>query len=372
METYIQVTLFVLLLLCFIVQLYFLIAKQNTLATYKYDDALPNVNVPISVIIAARSESKNLQQNLASILTQDYPDFEVVVVNDCSSDDSDLVLQDMQRLYPRLKVVTITEHPSFKTGKKFALTLGIKAAKNEHLLFTDADCSSASPHWITRMAAHFTGQIQIVLGYSPYYATKNFLNAFIRFETIKTAVNYLSAALSGDAYMGIGRNLAYTKTLFFGAKGFAAHMHVIAGDDDLFVNQNTTAANTAVEIHPDSFVFTETKTTFGSYYRQKKRHMGVGKLYKNHQRRFLSMDAVSGFLFYALLIVCLVFSFDPLPALGLLVFRLIAQVIVYRRTFKKLNAQSMLWYLPFLDFIYYLYLNVFGLIGTFVKTTKWK
>jgi hypothetical protein len=156
--------------------------------------------------------------------------------------------------------------------------------------------------------------------------------------------------------MGIGRNLAYTKTLFFGAKGFAAHMHVIAGDDDLFVNQNTTAANTAVEIHPDSFVFTETKTTFGSYYRQKKRHMGVGKLYKNHQRRFLSMDAVSGFLFYALLIVCLVFSFDPLPALGLLVFRLIAQVIVYRRTFKKLNAQSMLWYLPFLDFIYYLYL----------------
>src|SRR6202012_605330 len=101
---------------------------------------------------------------------------------------------------------------------------------------------------------------QIVLGYSPYNRTGNILNPIIRFETIKTAINYLSSALTGDAYMGVGRNLAYTKTLFFGAKGFAAHMHVLSGDDDLFVNQNSTPENTAVEISPESFMFSDAKT----------------------------------------------------------------------------------------------------------------
>lgn len=254
----------------------------------------------------------------------------------------------------------------------FALTLGIKAAKNEHLLFTDADCQPASQNWVTRMAAHFTGNVQIVLGYSPYYKTGNFLNALIRFETLKTAINYLSAALNGDTYMGIGRNLAYTKTLFFANKGFAAHMHVISGDDDLFVNQNATSTNATIEIHPDTFVFTSAKTSLGGLYRQKKRHMGVGKLYKNEHRRMLSFDALSGFVFYGLFIWCLAFYFEPLLALGLFVFRWIIQIIIYRKIFRKLNATSQLWYLPFLDFVYYIYINVFGLIGTFVKTTQWK
>lgn len=335
-------------------------------------EQLPEVLIPVSVIISARNEAKNLAENLPLILQQNYPDFEVIVINDCSYDSSDMILQDMQREYPHLKVVTITEHDRFKTGKKFALTLGIKAAKNEYLLFTDADCKPASVNWITRMAANFSTGAQIVLGYSPYYKTNNFLNPFVRFETIKTAINYLSATLNGNPYMGIGRNLAYTKKLFFSNKGFASHMHVISGDDDLFVNQHATADNTIIEIHPETFIYTSAKTTLTSWYRQKKRHMGVGKLYKNKHRRMLSFDAMSGFIFYILLILCLVFKYEPLLALGLFAFRLILQLIIYSKIFKKLNGKDLIWYLPFFDLIYYMYLNVFGLIGTFLKTTQWK
>jgi biofilm PGA synthesis N-glycosyltransferase PgaC len=335
-------------------------------------DELPDIKIPVSVVISARSESKNLAENLPYILQQDYPDFEVIVVNDCSYDESEDVLKEMQKQYLRLKVVTITEHDRFKTGKKFALTLGIKAAKNEHLLFTDADCKPASEHWIAHMASRFTGNTQIVLGYSPCYKKGGFLNAMIRFETLRVAINYLSAALNGDPYMGIGRNLAYTKTLFFANKGFASHMHILSGDDDLFVNQNATSTNTDIEIHPDSFMYTEAKSSFGTLYRQKKRHMGVGKIYKNSHRRMLSIEILSGFFFYALFICCLAFYFEPLFAFGLFVFRWIVQILVFRKTFKKLNAKSQIWFLPFLDFVYYIYIIFFGLIGTFVKTTQWK
>ena len=360
-------------MICFIAQLYFLIANHKSLSNYSSPEELPVVKLPISIIISARNEAQNLRENLPSILNQKYKNFEVVVVNDCSSDSSDLVLEEFKHQYPNLKIVTITEHVRFKTGKKFALTLGIKAAKHEHLLFTDADCKPASENWITRMAANFTGDTQIVLGYSPYYKTSNFLNTLIRFETLKTGINYFSAALNGDAYMGIGRNLAYTKTLFFGAKGFAAHMHVLSGDDDLFVNQNATANNTVIEINPETFVFTSAKTTVASLYRQKKRHMGVGKLYKNRHRKILSIDAVTGFLFYATLIGGLCYRFESFfVALGLFLLRLIIQVFIYHKTFKKLGEARLLWYLPLLDFVYYLYLNIFGLIGTFIKTRQWK
>lgn len=372
METYIHYALFVLLQLCFLTQLYFLVARQSKLNRYKTADVLPDVIIPVSVIISARNESANLRENLPSILEQNYSDFEVVVINDCSYDDSSDVLDELKTRYEHLKVVTITEHDRFKTGKKFALTLGIKAAKNEYLLFTDADCTPATEHWISYMAANFTRADQIVLGYSPYKKTRNFLNSFIRFETIKTAINYLSSAAIGDAYMGIGRNMAYTKTLFFGAKGFAAHMHVLSGDDDLFVNQNATPANTAIEINPDAFVYTDAKTSLKALFRQKKRHFGVGKLYKARHRRMLSIDALSGFLFYILLTISLVFNFEPLLALGLFMFRLIFQLIIYRKLFKRLDGRDLLWYLPFFDAIYYIYLNTFGLIGTFIKTTQWK
>ena len=372
LETYIQQGLFILFQFCFIVQLYFLVSNQSKLLAYEVADEVPEGSIPISVIISARNEAYNLTANLPLILEQNYPDFEVVVVNDCSYDRSEDILKDFASQYANLKIVTITEHDRFKTGKKFALTLGIKAAKNEHLLFTDADCAPAGTNWIAYMAAGFAAPAQIVLGYSPYKKTSNFLNPFIRFETVKTAINYLSAALTGDAYMGVGRNLAYTKTLFFGAKGFAAHMHVLSGDDDLFVNQNATPDNTIIEIHPEAFMYTDAKTSIKGWFRQKRRHSSVGKLYKAEHRKALGLDAVSGFLFYILLTLCLVFNFEPLLALGLFMFRLIIQLIIYSKLFKRLHGRDLLWYLPVFDMIYYLYLNIFGLIGTFIKTSQWK
>ncbi|WP_345951008.1 glycosyltransferase [Mucilaginibacter sp. PAMB04274] len=373
MEQYIPEVLFYLFLFCFVVQMGFLLIQQCRLAVYRLPEQdLSAVQLPVSVIISARNEAQNLVKYLPAILGQQYPTFEVVVVNDCSVDDSHHILLNMSENYPHLKMVTVTEHPRFKTGKKFALTMGIKAATYEHLLFTDADCQPASVNWIAHMAANFTGATEIVLGYSPYVKAGGFINAFTRFETLKTGINYFSAALGRNAYMGIGRNLAYTKSLFFRTKGFASHLHILAGDDDLFVNRNATPDNTAVELHADSFVYTDAKETLQAYYRQKKRHMGVGGLYKNKHRRMLSLDAMAGFLFYVTLCLCLHYHMQPMVIAVAYFVRLITQVIIYKKSANKLTGKDLIWFLPFFDLLYYLYLNVFGLIGTFIKTTQWK
>ena len=359
--------------ICFIIQLYYTLVIHQRLAAYKVRETPPEgIQLPVSVIICARNEYNNLKENLPIILQQDYPDFEVVLVNDCSNDESDLLLRELSSQYPHLKVVTIAEHKRFKHGKKFAVTLGIKASKNENLLFTDADCRPAGNTWISRMQSNFRKDTEIVLGYSPYQKVSGFVNMLIRFETFFTAINYLSFALSGRPYMGVGRNMAYKKSLFFKGKGFASHMHVLSGDDDLFVNQNATKKNTAIEIHPEAQVWSEPKKTLGAYFTQKIRHQGAGKLYRKEHKRMLTLQAVSAMLFYITLIALIFMQAQWWFLLALYLFRLASQFFVYYPVLKKLNYADLIWWLPAFDFIYYFYMLTLGIVILFKKNIEWK
>ncbi|MFM7217999.1 MAG: glycosyltransferase [Bacteroidota bacterium] len=256
----------------------------------------PKRDTPISVIVCARNESKNLQKNLPLLLDQDHPDYELIVVNDCSWDDTEEFLKEFAPAHPRLKVVTIQEQERYSHGKKFAITLGIKAAKNERMLFTDADCWPTGRSWISSMSASFNDQTEIVLGYGGYEKTSGLLNRLIRFDTASIAMQYFSFAIKGNAYMGVGRNLAYRKTLFFRNKGFARHNHLASGDDDLLVNETATTSNVAVNVSPDAFTRSTPKGTWGGWFSQKKRHMTTSRLYRAGHRFQLSLIALSNWL----------------------------------------------------------------------------
>lgn len=373
MIDYLYIVVFVLLQIAFWFQIYYITVVYSRLARYKIsDNEMPGMVHPVSVVICARNEEKNLEKNLPLILQQDYPDFEVVVVNDCSVDDSHMILRGFASIYQHLKVVTLNEHERFKHGKKFALTLGIKAAKNEHLLFTDADCVPVSRQWIHKMQRNFTGTKEIILGFSPYVSGKGLLNKIIQYETFLTAISYFSYALLGNAYMGVGRNLAYTKSLFFRVKGFASHMHILSGDDDLFVNQNATLTNVAIELHPESHMLSAPKTSFSSYLTQKIRHFGAGKAYKSGHKRMLSIQNGSAILFYLTLAALIVLDAQWWMLLTFYLLRLIIQGIVFYPVLKKFNSKDLIWWIPLLDLIFYFYILVLTIISLFRKKVKWK
>lgn len=369
---YFEVIFTIALLISLLLQLYYLFGIHRSLAVFKGYEEHTELLEPISVVICARNEIENLKLNLVPILELDYPDFEVVVVNDCSNDGSDWYLRDLSVQYKHLKVVTINDHPRFKHGKKFAVTLGIKAAKNENIIFTDADCKPASPQWLKRMQRNFTDQTEIVLGYSPYELKGSLLNRFIRFETFLTALNYFSYALNGSPYMGVGRNMAYKKSLFFRGKGFASHMHILSGDDDLFVNQNANAKNTRIEIDFDSFVWSTPKSSISSYFAQKFRHQSAGKEYKKQHKVMLTTQALSGILFYTFLFTLMIFKANWIIIVSIYLIRLIAQLLVYINVLKKLKYIDLVWWLPVLDFIYYFYTVVLNFIALFRKKVEWK
>lgn len=357
-----------------LIQLYYIIIVYGKLSFYKVKSHQPADKAPpLSVIICARNEEENLKAFLPLILEQDYPDFEVIVVNDYSSDETKWVLQDFEINYDHLKIVEIKEHIQLKHNKKFAVTLGIKAASHAHLIFTDADCQPNSKRWLMEMAGAFNTESDIVLGYSPYFKKKGFLNKLIRFETTHTAMSYLSYALKKNAYMGVGRNMAYKKSLFFKSKGFTSHMHIKSGDDDLFVNQNATPTNVNIAIDPDAHMYSVPKDSWKSYYKQKARHAGASVLYKKKHQRMLGIQLITAALFYlTLLVSAVLFPTMWYYMVGAYFMRLVVQILVFRPIYKKLVVPDLIWWLPLLDLYYYFYICTNGLFNRKKPQRTWK
>ncbi|MBU2939320.1 glycosyltransferase [Lacinutrix sp. C3R15] len=330
-------------------------------------------HIGVSVIICAKNEAENLKKFLPYILNQEYPEFEIVLINDNSHDETLSIMEDFAANNNNIKIVNIVPTEAFFGNKKYALTLGIKASKNDYLLFTDADCIPNSKYWIKEITSHFNTSKSIVLGYGAYAKTnKSFLNKLIRFETLLTALQYFSFAKSGIPFMGVGRNLAYKKEEFFKANGFINHIKVRSGDDDLFINQIATNKNTSICFTKDSFTISNPKTTFKDWILQKRRHVSTAKYYKPLHKSLLALFYISQFLFWTLALILLITTFAWQVVLPLFILRILVFYIVFGKTSKKLEERDLLFFLPFLEiFLIAMQLTIF-ITNLIAKPKYWK
>jgi glycosyltransferase involved in cell wall biosynthesis len=330
-------------------------------------------NIPISVIVCAKNEEENVVKYIPLLAEQNYPDFEIVLIDDASSDSTLDIFEEFEKTYPNIRLVKVKNNEAFWGNKKYALTLGIKAAKKEYLLFTDADCYPTSNEWITAMSAQFSREKTIVLGYSGYgKIERSFLNKLIRFETLLTAVQYLSWAKAGNPYMGVGRNLAYKKEEFFNVNGFIDHIQIRSGDDDLFINQAADSDNTTISYSPESFTYSEPKTTFKDWFIQKRRHVATAKHYKTFDKAQLALFFSSQLLFLTLPIVLLSFQFQWILVLSLIGFRYLFTWIVLGFAAGKLKEKDVMYWFPAIEFILiFTQINIF-VTNIFSKPAHWK
>lgn len=299
---------------------------------------------PLSVVICARNEAENLSKFLPAVLEQDYPSFEIVVVNDCSEDSTYDVLGGMMKRYPHLRVSMIQKDPGFTHTKKLAMLIGIKAAKNEMLVFTDADCRPASPNWLREVAAAVGPETEIIIGYGGYFAEAGLLNSFIRYETMFIGMQYFGMTLAGKPYMGVGRNLAYRKGFFFEKGGFGPHNHIMSGDDDLFVNRNATPANCSPMLSCDSFTLSPAQKSLRAWIKQKRRHLSAAAYYKKNDRIRLFLEPFSRVSYYGLLITLLVMTAFWPVVLFIALLRFVTRAVILRKAAETFN-EPRLWFI---------------------------
>jgi glycosyltransferase involved in cell wall biosynthesis len=330
-----------------------------------------NISTGVSVIVCAHDEEENLRALVPILLSQNYSNYEVIIVDDRSNDGTYDFLLKATSENPKLRMVTVRDLPKHTTGKKFALTMGIKAAKHDWVLLTDADCRPG-PGWVYGMSQQFTDDSNIVLGFSAYEKDRGFLNSFIRFETFLTAIQYIGFALLGRPYMGVGRNLAYRRKLFLESKGFNGHLDIIGGDDDLFVNRNAKAATTRLALGKDVVTHSIPKKTWGSYFDQKLRHLSVGKHYKMGDRLLLGIF-MSTWVLWPFTIVSLPFlGMDAVVVGGMILLRWICLLMLFNVGPRAFGESFEGWKVPFLDFLYAFCYLVAGPIALVTKRVRWK
>ncbi|MCH2021126.1 MAG: glycosyltransferase [Saprospiraceae bacterium] len=343
------------------------------IAWYKPQKSTFSFSYPgISVIICARNEAANLQKNLESILKQDYPIYEVIVVNDDSDDNTPSLLNRLEQKYTHLKVVTIENKQT--CGKKRAVEIGIEKAKFKWVLMTDADCKTSSVNWITEMVnCTENSKYSIVLGYAPYYDTKSIISKWVQFETVYVAIQYLSAAIWKEPYMGVGRNLMYNKSLFYANNGFDEHKHIISGDDDLFINEVATNKNTVICLHKDTYMYSSSPESWKALYKQKRRHYLTSSHYKLRHKFLLGLLSISHFFFYLCLTGFIIANIWNYGIIVIFILRVLLVHLVYGKFMKKIETLYLLPYIFIFDVLIPVYYLLFApVVLKLNNTQKWK
>ncbi|MDD3319991.1 MAG: glycosyltransferase [Paludibacter sp.] len=370
------------LFLTFFYQLYFYFRYMNGVLRLRTKINKKNVTFlneqpPVSVIICAKDESENLKKYLPFVLHQDYPEFEVIVINDGSTDDTENLLNNLCVEYPNLKTTFVPVGANNVSTKKLGLTLGVKASKYDLLLFTDADCMPEDKTWIARIARNFSKETEFVLGYGAYLNKKGFLNRLITFDTLFIALQYLGMAAAHKPYMGVGRNLAYRKETFFAQKGFASTLQLSSGDDDLMVNKACTHNNTKIEISPESVTWSEPNITFRNWLFQKARHLSVSGFYKPSSKLQLAIEPTTRGFFYLSLILSFVFGnlITIITAVALYLIRFVVQTTIINSSAKHFGERKYFFSLPILDIylpLLSLYILTFRRMTSKGKSIRWK
>ncbi len=332
--------------------------KRN--ARPKLDEELE----PVSIVLCARDAYEYLIELIPVLLNQDYPNFEIVVVNDCSDDETEEYLKDLERNQPKIKPVQLKQHLNFFNGKKFPLSMGIKSAKNDLIILTDCNCMPTNDQWLRSVVNRYNNRTEIVIGYSPYIQKKSILNRLMRFDALQNGLLYLSAALNHYPYMGVGTNLSYRKELFYRNQGFISHYKTSVGDDDLFISQVANKKNTEVLIDAEDAILTTPTNSFRLWTRQKSRRYSTVSKYDNGARVMLSLFYTSQFLFYVSFIALIALCGQPAFAITngaafyipiLLFFFLLrfgSQLFIYQKASKRLGEKGLLPGLIAYDFLF--------------------
>lgn len=345
--------------------LFFFSLKKETSPSHK--------QLNISVLICARNEEQQIQKNLPFIINQDYNNFEIVLINDASTDHTLQIFERFKAKHQIITVVDVKPNEAFWANKKYALTLGIKASKHDFLVFTDADCKPSSTQWLKELSGHFSNNKSIILGYGGYAKIKgSYLNKLIRYETVLTALQYFSFANLGLPYMGVGRNMAYRKELFFNNSGFKNHMQIRSGDDDLFINEVANNTNVSTCISPESFTRSVPKMTIKEWWLQKRRHISTAAYYKKKHQFILASFYTSQLLFWLLAIMLLITTTQITFVIGLIAVRFICQMLSVGLASKKLKELDIVAVLPFLEFFLVIFQFIIFCNNLMSKPKYWK
>jgi len=369
-------------LIALFIELYYIVRPYHSVLRHNrnerrhkvvYSDALPSV----SIIVVTRNADRHLRDYLPSLLEQEYPDYEVILVDEGSWDETEDIVREYQKTYgDRLYYTRLPKDSRVVSTKKLGITVGAKAAHKDVLLLTEPATRPFSMYWVERMVRNFITGTEFVLGLDVYNDNGRFFQHMFAYDTLLKNIKSLGFALIGKPYSGSGRNMAYLKDTFFNNNGFAGLLHTIDGDDSLLVNNHATCINTRVEstmaghtLNMDSLLYKEWRYV-------KMREMHTEHEFNTQSKVYEFAEPIARFFLitFSLLSIILLPIMRPswwIAGLSVMASALVLQYVwrisVINRIIKGFN-QPTFWFAPL---VYDIYLPIAkGLIFLFVRFKK--
>ncbi len=313
---------------------------------------------PVSVVLTAHNDAAWLRENLVYLLEQDYPNFEVVVVNYLSTDDTEYVLRFLKDYYPHLKIVPFKEDVNLFQGKKYPLSIGIKSAANDILLLADPDCTPKNLQWLRGMVRGYRDKnTKLVLGYCGLKRTRTLLGVMQQYDALAYGAHYLGSALLGHPYTGSGRNLSYRRSFFFDRGAFISHYDVADGSDDLFVYQNANRHNTSVCIDADAVLFAEPKKSFSLWHQERLHRIGTRNRHSFISRLAEVITPTANLIFYLAAVLLLLQGTLPWPVVAaILAVKITWQIVCFAQLARRFEGGLVYLAAPLLE-IYFTFAN---------------
>lgn len=328
--------------------------KRATQILPPSDDRLPSV----SIVMVTHNEAAYLKDSLPYLLEQDYPDYEVVMVDYLSHDDTPFVLKVCSENYDNFKPVSFPEDVNMFQGKKYPLSIGIQSAKGDVILLTDPDCVPRSLTWVREMMKGYSVPgVKMVMSYAGIKQEKGLLNLFQQYDNLCDTASWMSASLSGHPYTATGRNLSYRRDFFFAQGAFCSHYSEPEGADDMFVNQNANGSNSILSLESGGFVDMEAKESFRQWRLLRRRRYATKRYYPTATKLRLALHPIAMVLFYAAIATLLVQSVCPwfIPT-ALFVLTWTWQIVTFSRLTKRFEIKRVHFFAPLFE-IYFLLSN---------------
>lgn len=330
------------------IQLFYYLGVFSSFSFSKESENNPK-RIPVSVIVYARNQAEEVKKLLPHLVNQNYHDYELVLVDNASSDETLDIFKEYAQMFANIRLVRVENNETFWNNKKYAQTLAIKAAKHEYLLFIDAENAIDNELWIMSMASNFTLNKTIVIGPSMYFKAKGFLNKVIRFDAVFSQLHSFSWTNYGAPFSYFSRNIAYKKEEFYKVSGFITHMNNRLGEREFFLNEAAKSKNTAFTNSKNALVYLKPFSKSSQWLNQKIEddyllsQLNFGNKFK------VRLFHASQFLFFLLAIVLLILQIEWLITTIIIILRYLIAWIIVAKSVKKFNQSDLVWLFPLLE-----------------------
>lgn len=349
-----QIVLIGILAICVVVQIVYYVG-YGRITIHRHSDREPQGSEmpPVSVVVVVADNPDYVIEKLPLLLEQNHPEYEVVVVDDGCEENLTSMLHGMQSRYANLRFTTIKADPKIRHTRKLALTVGIKAAKYENILFTNTNAWPTSDKWLSIMARGFNGG-RLIIGYTGIEQRPGLVNKLIRSSRLALSMPWLRRAIDGRAYRGIYNNIGYTRSLFFESRGFT-HLRMSLGEDDLYIQKIATQRNTSVILTPLATVRQAQYGGLGWWSTEMRYRSGSFSYYPLGVRSSIFFELLTRVLVVlltvALLICAPLLSALWIAAMLLYLVREAVMVLMVREVARRVGERRLMWAYVLYDFV---------------------